>query len=366
MNFDLSLMLRECRNKPVGLHVLSSRLRLPPKMVTRDLEELAGAGFAVHSTPHQGLSLADVPRDLIADEIAHRLDTRRVGKRIRTVEQTTSTNDIAHAEGVDGFAVFAEFQSAGRGRLGNRWEAPPHKAILASVLVLMPQAPHEAAVLTLAAGIATARAIKSEVHADVSIKWPNDVEIRGKKVAGILVEHRSTGARIASAEPPSPRGNKAGLSDLPRPRTRSRDEDLGEADAGASGQEPRKGKGAFVIGIGINVHQGPADFPSLLHATSCQVEATTQGPVDRTLLARELLRELDNWCSVAENPEGVGTLLHVSKGLSNIRGRQLTVREDGKVYRGKVIDIVETYGLAMRLDDGSLHVFDALRTAVVG
>ena len=351
MNFDLSLMLRECRNKPVGLDVLSSRLRLSPKMVARDLEELAGAGFAVHSTPHQGLSLADVPRDLIADEIAHCLDTRRVGKKIRTVEQTTSTNDIAHAEAVDGFAVFAEFQSAGRGRLGNRWEAPPHKAILASVLVYMPQAPHEAAVLTLAAGIATARAIKSEVHADVSIKWPNDVEVRGKKVAGILVEHRSTGARIASAEPPSTRGNKASLS---------------EADAGASGQEPRKGKGAFVIGIGINVHQGPEDFPPLLHITSCQVEATTQGRVDRTLLARELLRELDNWCSVAENPEGVGTLLNASRGLSNIRGRQLTVREDGKVYRGKVIDIVETYGLAMRLDDGSLHVFDALRTSVVG
>jgi BirA family biotin operon repressor/biotin-[acetyl-CoA-carboxylase] ligase len=323
VNFDLSLLLREHRAAPISLQDIASRLNKTPRAVTRDLQALAAAGFLTQASPHQGPTLSAVPQSLIADEIAHRLGTKRIGQQVRTVEDATSTNDLAWEAAAEadnaGLAVFAESQSAGRGRLGNQWDAPPHKAILMSVFALMPQAPHEAALLTLAAGVATARAIQSQLSLKVTIKWPNDVEIEGKKAAGILVEQRRRQGPL----------------------------------------------GAYVIGIGTNVNQVREDFPPSIRdrATSCRCRAGTE--VDRTLLARVLLRELDHWCDLAGQANASTPLLAAVNGMSEMRGRKMIVRQDGRIFRGEVIDILETYGLAMRLTDGSLHVFDALRTSVI-
>jgi BirA family transcriptional regulator, biotin operon repressor / biotin---[acetyl-CoA-carboxylase] ligase len=95
----------------------------------------------------------------------------------------TSTQDVARPLPI-GSIVVAEHQTAGRGRLDRRWEAPPGTALLAS-FVLRPNP-----VLSLAAGIAAARACSAEVR----LKWPNDLLLDGLKVGGILVEVTSTTA----------------------------------------------------------------------------------------------------------------------------------------------------------------------------
>src|SRR5262249_38066833 len=106
--------------------------------------------------------------------------------------QTTSTNDVIEKlarDGVkEGVVVFAESQTRGRGRLGRAWLSPAGKGLWFSLL-LRPALPSQKATqLTVAAATALRRAIASETGLIVQIKWPNDLLVAGKKVAGILTE----------------------------------------------------------------------------------------------------------------------------------------------------------------------------------
>ena len=86
--------------------------------------------------------------------------------------------------------VAAREQTAGRGRLGRRWEAPESSALLISILVPVPSRSSEPGLVTLAAALAVQKLVLDELpSADVQLKWPNDVQLGGKKVAGILAEY---------------------------------------------------------------------------------------------------------------------------------------------------------------------------------
>jgi BirA family transcriptional regulator, biotin operon repressor / biotin---[acetyl-CoA-carboxylase] ligase len=116
----------------------------------------------------------------------------RYGRPFKYLRATGSTNSDAlewAASGApEGALVVAEEQRAGRGRWGRSWIAPPHSAILFS-LVLRPTGPiRELDLLTTALGVACARGIEVATGLSPGLKWPNDVEIQGRKVAGILVE----------------------------------------------------------------------------------------------------------------------------------------------------------------------------------
>lgn len=111
-----------------------------------------------------------------------------------------STNDEARRLAADGAphgtAVLADAQTAGRGRLGRRWEAPPGACVLMSVVVRTPLPPERVALLSLGAAVATARACGEAYR----IKWPNDVLAPdGRKVAGILAEAEWDAGRLRFA-----------------------------------------------------------------------------------------------------------------------------------------------------------------------
>jgi BirA family biotin operon repressor/biotin-[acetyl-CoA-carboxylase] ligase len=107
-----------------------------------------------------------------------------------------STNDLAREAGrrgeAEGLVVVAEEQVAGRGRIGRAWVAPPGCCVLCSVLLRPRFSPEQAFYLTIAASLAIYRAASAHFPPDdkgaVTIKWPNDVLVRGRKVAGILCE----------------------------------------------------------------------------------------------------------------------------------------------------------------------------------
>src|SRR6185295_16841370 len=88
----------------------------------------------------------------------------------------------------EGVVVFAESQTRGRGRLGLRWASPARKGLWFSILLRPDLRPQETTQVTVAAATALARAIESETGLKPEIKWPNDVLIGGRKVAGILTE----------------------------------------------------------------------------------------------------------------------------------------------------------------------------------
>src|SRR5438046_2150421 len=197
------------------------------------------------------MSEADRSDRLVADELRATLGGGRIGHQLVVVEEASSTNDLAwEAESTgapEGFVVFAERQTAGRGRYGRRWESAPYQGLWFSVLLRPPVTLNESPQLTsLLAGV-TAATITEETGCAVSIKMPNDIYVAGRKIAGVLVE-----GRLAS-----------------------------------------DGSYVAVAGLGVNVNQTLEDFPEELRATAGSLRMATGRPIQRGHLAIALLRKLE-------------------------------------------------------------------------
>lgn len=138
-------------------------------------------------------SYEEIVTDGIYNEttIADQIHTKWVGKTVHFARETDSTNlwikRLAKEGASEGTLALAEFQSAGRGRLGRSWEVPEGTSVMMSILLRPKFEPQYAPTLTLVMGMAVAKAVKS-LGFDVSIKWPNDVVVSHKKICGILTE----------------------------------------------------------------------------------------------------------------------------------------------------------------------------------
>ena len=138
-------------------------------------------------------SYEEIVTDGIYNEttIADQIHTKWAGKTVHFARETDSTNlwikRLAKEGASEGTLALAEFQSAGRGRLGRSWEVPEGTSVLMSILLRPKFEPQYAPTLTLVMGMAVAKAVKN-LGFDVSIKWPNDVVVSHKKICGILTE----------------------------------------------------------------------------------------------------------------------------------------------------------------------------------
>ena len=123
--------------------------------------------------------------------IADQIHTKWAGKTVHFAREMDSTNlwikRLAKEGAPEGTLALAEFQSAGRGRLGRSWEVPEGTSVMMSILLRPKFEPQYAPTLTLVMGMAVAKAVKN-LGFDVSIKWPNDVVVSHKKICGILTE----------------------------------------------------------------------------------------------------------------------------------------------------------------------------------
>lgn len=254
------------------------------------------------------------PLDVDAIEEARRGAV--IGHKVVVFKSTASTNDIAWEyagkAANHGLCVLAESQTKGRGRRGRKWHSRPGESILCSVLLL--ESSLEAETLTLAAAVATAEAMRLCCGIRGKIKWPNDILIRDKKAAGILVEMKTLR------------------------------------------KEPR-----FVVGIGINCNQEAQAFAEHrlnLPATSIKIE--TSHAVDRTGLVCKLLEQLELWLS-RPGDKGIRKWLE----LSGMLGQRVTVEYDGKKYSGTCRGIDPVQGLILQLDRGPVQFFAASHTSLI-
>ena len=123
--------------------------------------------------------------------IADQIHTKWAGKTVHFAREMDSTNlwikRLAKEGAPEGTLALAEYQSAGRGRLGRSWEVPEGTSVMMSILLRPKFEPQFAPMLTLVMGMAVAKAVK-DLGFDVSIKWPNDVVVSHKKICGILTE----------------------------------------------------------------------------------------------------------------------------------------------------------------------------------
>jgi BirA family transcriptional regulator, biotin operon repressor / biotin---[acetyl-CoA-carboxylase] ligase len=239
---------------------------------------------------------------------------------IGVVRQTGSTNadllDLATRGLEPGAILVAEEQTVGRGRLGRSWVSPPGAALTFSVL-LRPQAipPARRGWLPLLAGIATTTAVRQLTGLDARLKWPNDVLVGSRKLAGILTE--STG----SQPPASP------------------------------------GEEAVVIGIGINVSNTAEELPTGpggLQATSLLAEGI---PVERDVLLVEVLRALGQWLktySRSPDPEQSGLLSQYQRMSATI-GQNVRVEMPGGVTMAGLATAIDDQGQLLVEADGSTY-----------
>jgi BirA family biotin operon repressor/biotin-[acetyl-CoA-carboxylase] ligase len=195
-------------------------------------------------------------------------ETVTLGQPRLDLDSCESTQLLVDTSLPEGALVVADHQTAGRGRLGRRWKAPAGTALLFSLL-LKPPSERRTPELSLVAGVAVADALEQTLGLSVQIKWPNDVMLRRRKVAGCLAEARD---------------------------------------------------GAVVLGIGVNVGQTAAELPE----GAGSIRTLTGRPADRETLLAAILEHLERrYAAWLE-----GGLDAVYEGLGPrdfLRGRRVTV-----------------------------------------
>ena len=292
---------------------LSQQLGVSRAAIWAHIEELRRLGYEIEASPHFGYQLVNSPDLLHADDLLARLGkTKVIGRDIQVFEQTTSTNDVVEklARGgvKEGAVVFAELQTKGRGRLGRGWTSPLRKGLWFSILLRPELHPQETTQLTVASATALRRAIHKETGLRPEIKWPNDLLLGGRKVAGILTELTAELDWVKHV----------------------------------------------ILGIGVNVNLSAGDFPSELRKQATSLKIESGKPVSRSGLAVEILRDLDvdyvricsgEFKSVADEWETHCTTL----------GRQVAIRIGNRCIRGRAESLGEDGALLLRTEHGHLE-----------
>jgi BirA family transcriptional regulator, biotin operon repressor / biotin---[acetyl-CoA-carboxylase] ligase len=293
--------LRAVENGGVSGAELSQKLGVSRAAIWARIEELRRLGYEIEASPHLGYRLINDPDLLHADDLLARLGkTKVIGRDIEVFEKTSSTNDVVEKlarDGVkEGVVVFAESQIKGRGRLGRKWISPERKGLWFSILLRPDLRPQEATQLTVAAATALRRAIATETGLKPEIKWPNDIQIRGKKVAGILTELSAELDRIKYV----------------------------------------------ILGIGVDVNLSAGEFPAELRKLATSLRIESGEPLSRPELVTVILRELDAdyarvrggfFADVADEWEEhcttIGQNVVIQIGERRIRGRAESLDDDG-------------------------------------
>lgn len=177
---------------------LARQLNISRTAIWKHIETLKQDGYAIHTIPRKGYQLLE-QSDRFDEPAFASYRKGRFGQIVHAFDQIDTTQRIAHELAQqhvpEGTLVMSEEQTAGRGQLGRNWYNPKHVNIAASV-ILRPELPiRDASKLTLMAASAFAKALNAR-DLDVTIKWPNDLLLNGKKIGGILTEMQTEGDRI--------------------------------------------------------------------------------------------------------------------------------------------------------------------------
>ena len=299
--------------------------------------------------PNNKFKIANQIPDLLdPDKIKANLKTKRIGGKILVYDSTSSTNDIA-AEYArnrqnDGLVVFAEEQTAGRGRTGNKWLSGRADSILCSIVLIENKLSDE--LLSLTCAVAVAETIGTTGGCRAKIKWPNDIMLNGKKVAGILLESRSLpiadcGEAVPALRPVGILPTETNKGKMPSPRRKSK---------------------IYIAGIGINCHQKKESFPDELQQIATSIDAESHSISDRVLLAKRLLSSVDQWLQAAANNSE--KVIDRWRELSIQLSHRLTLIFNGAKFTGHCIGIDPEKGLILKLDTGGIRMFDAVHTSV--
>ena len=315
MTTDAQLLaaLHQSRDGFVSATEMSQRLRLSRPVLDGRVAELRKLGYQIEAAPHLGYRLVKSPDALHADDLIARLPKKRiVGRDIRVFQETTSTNDVVEKlarDGVkEGVVVFAESQTKGRGRLGRKWVSPAKTGLWFSVLLRPQLRPVEATQLTVAAATALARAIRLQTELEPAIKWPNDLLLEGRKVAGILTEMSAEVDRVNHV----------------------------------------------IIGVGVDVNQTASDFPADVRKLATSLKIASGQSIHRAELVATILQELDrDYARVCDG--GFAELADEWESRCSTIGQNVSILVGDRRIQGRAESLDDAGALLLRTEHGRIE-----------
>ncbi len=297
-------IIRNSSPQFVSGEYLSARLGITRAAVWKMMQALRGEGFAIEARPRKGYRLLSEPDRLPGDKL--------VALGIHYYKSVESTNAIARTlaeQGCPGKSVIiAEEQLDGRGRRGRSWSSPPGKGLWFSILLRPDRiAPGEISPVTLVTAVALARTLKRETGLPVTIKWPNDLLIRERKICGILTEIKGEPDHIEY----------------------------------------------LIIGIGINVLQERKDFPPDLRCPPSSLYLESGARTDRTSLFLLLLERLSSSLELFFQ-QGFAPFRAPWIELNSTLGRMVNLSWPGGGIKGRAIDL-DCRGALIVEDNAGIH-----------
>lgn len=254
----------------------------------------------------------EVPADIAPERIRHLIRGRIVGRELAVLPEAGSTNDLVMAAGREGAAegtcVLADRQTDGRGRAGRHWSSPGGAGLYTSVLLRPPTLPAQALCLTLTAGLAVLDAIRSLVPLRPGLKWPNDVLLGTRKVAGILTEMATEGLRISQV----------------------------------------------VVGIGLNVNQAEEDFAPEIRPLATSLRLAGGASVARAAAAAALYDALDRWYD-AFLTRGAEAIVAAARSETVTLGKRVRVLDAEQGWGGRALDLDASGALLVEDEAGRVR-----------
>jgi BirA family biotin operon repressor/biotin-[acetyl-CoA-carboxylase] ligase len=308
----LLVSLKEAHGNWVSGEELSRRLGVTRTAIWKHACSLRSEGYAIDSSTRKGYLLRETLDRLLPAEIEASLRSVRLGRRIVFEREVDSTNrlarDLAIAGAAEGTLVVAESQTGGRGRKGRIWFSPAGEGIYVSLILRPRFQPAEAPKMTLLTGVALAETLVPVVSTRVTIKWPNDVLVAGKKVAGILIE-------IAT-----------------------------EIDA----------INYMIVGVGLNVNTPAGHFPSDLRKRATSLAVETGHPIARAAILGAFLERFERYYDLVGR-EGFSPVIRRWRALSDMTGRPVRVHSFGRSVEGTIAGIDDDGVLLLTGADGAVE-----------
>jgi BirA family biotin operon repressor/biotin-[acetyl-CoA-carboxylase] ligase len=303
--------LKEKKGNWVSGEALSTQLAVSRTAIWKHISTLREEGYTIESSPKKGYLLRKISDLLLPNEIREGLDTKVFGRKgIVYHSKINSTNtkakELASGDAPEGTLVVAEQQVKGRGRKGRTWFSPSQGGIYISLILKPHISPGEAPKITMLTGVVVAETLLKLTPCNINIKWPNDILVNGKKIAGILTEMST------------------------------------EMDAIEY----------IVVGLGMNVTT--PRFPDDIKDKATSILIETGQYFSRVTFIREYLKWYEKYYDIFKNI-GFAPVIQRWKEFTDIIGHMVIAEVSGKKYIGEVHDIDNDGILILKDKNKNLH-----------
>lgn len=322
MKTEILKLLRETDGYVSGQRI-SSQFGVSRTAVWKVIRRLQEEGYQVEAVRNKGYHIVDSPDVMTKEELSSLMKTRWAGKNILYYDVTDSTNLRIRQAGDEGAPhgtlAVADRQTAGRGRRGRAWESPAGSSIYMSVLLRPEISPDKASMLTLVMALSVAEGIRECAGSrDIRIKWPNDIIINGKKLAGILTEMSAQIDYINHV----------------------------------------------TVGVGINVNI--TDFPENIAGTATSLRTECGHAVKRAPLIAAVMERLEENYETFSDTEDLSGLTDRYSGLLINCDRDVQIIGAKEMYQAHAIGINRIGELVVRREDGTVEKINAGEVSVRG